>query len=249
MSKAWTFAAGVAGVLGVGACALVTHFDGPAVADGGGGCVGSSALLCEDFENGACNAPWTSCPQMGGTWDLDSTHVHSGKYALHLHSELSDADGQEIVVAWQDAMKGGGWPFPVYLRAYLYWTEPLATEVANFFQLQNQARSTGFVLYAGTGQLGWTNWPSGPTRGLGSGPPTAQWTCVEWQFDGPSGSDVQVLYIDGGASQSLADPDASTFPFYELDIGMQIDNDEKEPAMDLWMDDVVLDTSPIPCGD
>jgi hypothetical protein len=246
MSKGWTFAAGVAGACGVGACALITHFD-PAVTPDGG-CATSMALVCEDFEQGPMDRKWSRQPTMGGSWSLEGSPnpVHSGQHSLHLHADASGVDQSETVVAWQLA-KPAPWGFPLYLRAFVYWTDPLAPDVANFLQLQNEPRTAGFVLYAGTGQFGWTDWAAGgDSRTSAMGPPIAAWTCVEWQFNGADGKDVEVLF--GGTKSSLGDPSAPTFSFYELDVGLQISHLVAEPAMDLWIDDVVLDNKPIGCG-
>jgi hypothetical protein len=250
MSKGWTFAASVAGACGIGACALITHFDPAVTPDGGGdgGCP-STALLCEDFENGSMDGKWSRQPQAGGEWDIDSrpSPVHLGQHSLHLHAdEPPDGSTSETEVAWELSIQGS-WNFPLYLRAFVYWTNPLATQVANFLQLQKLDRSAGFVLYAGRSQLGWTDWGDNVTRGLSTPPSTGAWTCVEWQFNGTGGTDVEVL-LDGKQNSSLGDPNTPIFRFSELDVGLLVGTTGGEPPMDLYVDDLVLANSPIGCG-
>jgi hypothetical protein len=78
-------------------------------------------------------------------------------------------------------------------------------------------------------------------------PPTGAWKCVEWQFNGSGGTDVEVL-VDGTRDSSLGDPNTPIFRFSELDVGLMVDNTFVEPPMDLYIDDVVLANSPIGCG-
>jgi hypothetical protein len=255
MSKGWTFAAGVTGACSIAACALVTHFDaavtpdGGTSSEGGGGCASMpSAILCEDFESGSGDGKWTTQNQTNGSWTIVGAPepVHSGHHSLHLHADESPDSGNQTVVDWEKSITPASWSLPLYLRAFVYWTPPLANQVANFLQLQN--RSEGFVFYGGTDRFGWTDWGNGTTRQLQMGPTTGVWKCVEWRFEvGTTGTaDVQV-FTDGMPNQSLEDNTAAIFPFTELDVGLQIDNTGGEPAMDLYVDDVVLASQPIGC--
>jgi hypothetical protein len=254
MRTSWVGAAGVTGLLGIAACALVTRFD-PAVtsddastpAEGGNGGCTSTAVFCEDFESGTINnKTWNAPMDVGGTWNVDSRPdpVHSGNHALHLHSDdATQADAAtQTLVAWETT--GNQWPSTLYLRAFVWWGATLASAntVSNFLQLQNADRSAGYVLYAGTNQIGWTDWLTGDSRGVAMSPPQMTWTCVEWAFNG---ADVEVS-INSQKNTGLGDMSAPMVAFSELDIGLLFSG--PEPAMDLYIDDVVLDVNPIPCG-
>ena len=237
MPKVGTFVARVAAPVGITACALVTKFDPPATP------CPSTALLCEDFETGYNSSKWTDSPQMGGSWSIEKRpqYVHWGGQSLHLHSDATTDTG-DTDVAWEATR--GPWPSQLYVRAFVYGGSPLANDVANFLQLQNQGRSQGYVLYAGKDQFGWTAWAGNTFRGSPTPPQPAEWTCVEWAFDG---ADVEVS-IGGVPNPTLGDTNAPIVPFSELDVGLLFEHTVGEPSMDLWLDDIVLDTKPIACG-
>jgi hypothetical protein len=242
----------IAGGLGGNACALITQFD-PAVSPDAGvadagteGCASSTALLCEDFENGFDSSKWTDIVQTGGTALIDGPPdpVHSGLHSLHLNGDPVDADANDTTIVWRTLAHQ--WPATLFVRAFLYWDSPLAGGVTNNLELQNADRSKGFVLYTGQGGFGWTNWGDNVSRTTPVIPATGEWTCVEWSIDGTTG-DVEVS-VDGVPNPALSDTTTPTFPFTELDIGMAYTHDQAEPTMDAWMDDVVLDDKPIGCA-
>jgi hypothetical protein len=131
------------------------------------------------------------------------------------------------------------------VRAFLFWAAPLASNnVTNNIELENSDRSQGFVLYSGS-VFGWTNFGSNVTRTTPSVPATGAWTCVEWLI-GSSG-DVAV-WVDGGKIPALEDTSTPVFPITELDVGLLFEHTSPEPAMDVWIDDVVVNDQPIGCG-
>lgn len=250
MPSVWQWTGFVAGGLGCAGCALVTKFD-PAKTtdagsdgDAGAGCP-SGALLCEDFENGFDATKWTDIQQLGGTTAIEGTssHVHSGAHSLHVHTDAAPMDANESYAEWR--VTNAPWKQELYVRAFIYWTDPLSAGAANILQLQNADRSAGFVLYAGRTVFGWTAWaPPVDSQTTNTPPLTNAWLCVEWKL---FGTDVAVSF-DGGGSYSLEDSAAPTFPFAEFDVGLAFGHDSAEPAMDAWIDDVVVDTKPVPCG-
>jgi hypothetical protein len=255
MRHGWRIALCIAGGCGAAACALVTRFDPAVEPDGGGsdaageagvqGCAGSSALFCEDFENGFEASQWTDMTQVGGTATIESApeHVHWGAHSLHLSSDAAAVDSSNTTIAWRRA--GASWPATIYVRGFLFWAAPLASNnVTNNIELENSDRSSGFVLYSGS-VFGWTNFGTSVTRTTPSVPATGAWTCVEWLI--ASSGDVAV-WVDGGKIPALEDTSTPVFPITELDVGLLFQHTSPEPAMDVWIDDVVVNDQPIGCG-
>jgi hypothetical protein len=250
--RAQTFTACVAGVLGCTGCSLLTQFD-PAVTSATDGSVaGVSAcatdagrLLCEDFEHGLTST-WTRTVDAGGTWDIEESQVHSGKHALHLHTDMTADRG--ATVTWEKVTTSD-WAAPLDVRVFVYWTGSLAQTVANFLQLQNRARNAGYVLYAGQNQIGWSAWATGLAEGTSSPPPTGTWTCVEWAFAAPdvSGRQSVEVYVGDSLVSKLQNESAPVVNFSELDIGLSFQS-STDPPMDLYLDDVVMDTHHIGCN-
>jgi hypothetical protein len=229
-------------------CSLLTHFDPPpgthGEGSGGPSCTSSGALLCEDFENGLDMVRWNGgVTANGGTVAIDGAPdpVHWGSHSLHLRSDAAPADGATTILAWR---RTAALPATLFLRAFVYWRAPLPQSVANSFEIESADRSTGFVLYAGQSELGWSNFGANVSR-VASPPPTGVWTCIEWTLDGATG-DLEVT-VDGTVVGALSDRAAPFFPFAELDVGMLFAHDQAEPILDAWIDDLVLDVKPIGC--
>ena len=86
--------------------------------------------------------------------------------------------------------------------------------------------------------------------------PVAQWTCIEWKFDGPNNG--MQLWLDGAPADDLtvmghgdgcvnAANDAPwTAPtFNAFDLGWE--SYQQDDARTAWIDDVVISTTPIGC--
>jgi hypothetical protein len=95
----------------------------------------------------------------------------------------------------------------------------------------------------------------------GPGAPVAitlgQWTCLEWQFDGAQNE--MRLWADGVLIPELTVSGATTAGscvgatftggvFDQVSLGWAKVNSEDAGTMDMWLDDVSIDTQRIGCG-
>lgn len=86
--------------------------------------------------------------------------------------------------------------------------------------------------------------------------PEARWTCFEWHFDGPNNK--MELWVDGTAEPELTVVDKGqgcvnhelsdewVFPKFEL-LRLGWEHYQTSIPVELWMDDVALDTKRIGC--
>ncbi len=233
--------------------------------DGGGtaeGCEGSTALFCEDFEalsaGTASSARWNT-ETGGGALTIDADHAR-GAQALHVHT-----DGNGHAFLRLDFVPPGNSYFG---RMFIYVTEfPSAPAWAHYTLVEQRGEGAGLIrpvggqyvptddaAFWGIGSDGgptgdWTNWRTSAPSEAG------RWVCVEWEmddadnfirlrFDGVDNDDLTVDTTHHGGN-------AVDFVFPRFDsirIGWQLYQGGPTPSMfDLWIDDIVLDTSSVGC--
>jgi len=235
----------------------------------GSGCQDSSLLFCEDFESStpgaASSAKWTpevSTGTTAGTLTVDNMHSR-GQQALHLHVV---GNGRALIHVKNfsppsNSFYGRMWlwvdAFPT-APDYAHFTMVEATGTGNSSKVraiggQYISASKGSFWGAGSdgGPTGdWTNWKtSAPTK-------DKAWVCLQWQMD--ASNNAITISIDGTPQPDLS---VSTkmhggssgdfvFPtFNDIWFGWWLYQASPTPDhFDLWLDDLALGTSAIPCG-
>jgi hypothetical protein len=217
----------------------------------GTACASPTALLCDDFEDDDRNNPWQ--PQAyvigAGAVGLDTTHSRSGSHALHARADNRQPSAGIWAQWWQLLPSVAG---PVYLRVFVYPTNPLAgfESFAEFMQTDNNVLA---ALYMDPQSVGWINSATaGPSSTLDvqSTLPTDRWSCVELEVDQPSSVGKAwingVEYPPGGTSGTLDVSGVALPTPNQVNIGIYVDHGTSQ-VYDLWLDDVVVDTRPVGC--
>jgi hypothetical protein len=225
-----------------------------AASDGasGGPCDGSSAIVCEDFENGIDQTFW-QVQAAGGTLALEQapSPVHSGSWSLHVHidpvTDASAAPSTEALLSHT-----ASYPAGVHTRTFVYGALPEVAANFAIYQHLGPDVYSGMALYYGNPVFGWTSWPNPPNppgmNDLDAWPGAGAWHCVEWAFDTGSAGTVQV-WLDGAEQSSLDVADA-ILPqsFVQASFGLALSQASATDAIDLWFDDIVIGTQLIGCG-
>lgn len=235
-------------------------------AGGGSGACGS-ALFCDDFESYAAmpGAPWTVSTNDFGTVSIDGTQHKSGSKAVKF-----SLNGQN---AYQRAFITVAQPFPVANNAYygrmmiytpaapndgVHWTmisgegpitTPLAADVMVRYGGQHQKRF--MANYETADPVNTDCWKHSQTA-----MPEGTWACMEWYFEGAT--NTQKFWLDGDAVADLTvtgqgegcgghdTSDTWKFPTFER-LGIGWESYQTDGARDVWIDDVVISTTPIGC--
>ncbi len=246
--------------------------------------------FCEDFEQGAGEldpAKWDVEVGAGGMERIQQEIVAHGKYALHVYGTGARGDFATILTKNAPmALRGAG---PVFGRTYLYAAANLPShiqlgfagttrdpDVAPSIMSLEQGINFNYMEFAefsGSWQLGFDLFAPAPEIATGfveeaSYPPahdqtpTAQWSCIEWEFgDDPT---AMVLWVDG---KQIAQFDVEHIDFttttrtpgsvlngYSSGIiggfdffGFGFHSWGDSEAVDRYYDDIVLDTKRVNC--
>jgi hypothetical protein len=236
-------------------------------------CSSSNAYLCDDFETGMNQLLWTYCQWIDQWCEppvIDCTRAHAGNCSLRLpaHPLEGGADFSDSYIAH---VADAGLPLTLYARAYFYITAPPPHSVspptlAGFFTLVGPSKwyqwagpSIGITdMGAGTA-LQFNEW--GASSNISSTTATAfpanQWVCVEWELTRASQTaavgNVSVwqngaqLFDLSQTGASVTNPGPPVLYVEQL----VITNTLWGPAptgYDVWVDDVLVDTSPVGCS-
>jgi hypothetical protein len=210
--------------------------------DGGAGC-SAAALLCEDFEDGFDSKRWqTPVVTAGSTVGIGTARHHSGSHALHAHVEATGTSADGFRAEW-DSVRS--FPPSVYLRMFVYPEAPIAgfEAFAEFDQASNPYPLTS--LWLGPESFGWTDSAEGSAAPSVGPLLIGMWTCVEWEVDATART-VRV-WVNGKESTGLAGSAVTLPKLDRLGIGEVVTTTSGSGAYDLWLDDVVVDTSRIEC--
>jgi hypothetical protein len=207
-------------------------------------CGSRSATLCEDFENGL-GSVWTQTAQQG-TVTIDATHVHSGANALRIHiNSLAmgvSASAQLTEVATLTTANAD-----FHLRAFVYL--PAATQDVVMMQVQQGASPWQISNIEVTSGYAAQFDQFAPGAGYvqqSTKFPTGRWVCVVWDFQFGT---AQTVSFDGKQFSQVGlaalNPSLGTINF-----GSYATNNNATPsaAVDFWMDDILVDSSPVACN-
>ena len=243
--------------------AVESATDAPLDAPGDGGvpskCAGSSYRLCDGFEGASIDKSlWSTTLTKNATVQIDSTHVARGKSALWVHTGLGDAGDTAGTIG--DLRTTHNFPFPnddVWGRAFVYMANQSPDMHTNLIEavgaLPGDAGLSHYRIGVSTNHVIAGNYIPGDYADHSSTVmPLDQWNCFEWHFDGQKSE--YHFYLDGNeltdmAILSDASPPWTAPPFDYVELGLHLYHDLTTiPTLDVWYDEVALDTSRIGCA-
>jgi hypothetical protein len=222
---------------------------------GGGGdtlCANVVApALCDGFETGPASF-WNAPLSSGGTsaTTTDTAHAFRGTHSLHVVTDAFTAMDGGASVVYATLNETSFLPTSLYLREYLYVPSGFPGEpggIANyeqhalpFQQIVLDLDSQSFTVFDSIDQTS--------QHATGEVIPYDQWFCVEWSaIEGTKGATTvkvndKLLTGLSAPVNTMASP-----PFDELAIGL-ISSVANTPKRELWIDEVIIDSSPIGCA-
>lgn len=221
-----------------------------------------TGLFCEDFESGNIDpAVWDTKTFGGQTVAVQSTTVAHGKYAVQFHANPNLVSYDFIVTKSAPAALSAH----LFGRAYFYITpKPPAEHMEFFFAGTAGFPNLKYIEVAGAGaawQLTYvdlmvasgqaTSSPGTQEKYSGGGTiPVQEWTCLEWEVnDAP---DQETVYVDGAEDVSFPSITVNGVSsglvggFTDFGFGYYAWHPASTP-IDIYYDDIVLDTQRVGC--
>jgi hypothetical protein len=206
------------------------------------GCDPTKVILCEGFETDLSR--WASILNMG-TVTIDTTHVYSGKSALKAHTDAVASGGANAAIASSAGLPASDY----FVRAWIYVpsgfdnTPVTLSDVAQngptYHAVNLQLEQNGLSTY--------NSLVGSVYHGVAGTVARDTWTCVEWEARFGSSGAVNV-WLDDSALTAISLPDdlsGSPAPS-QLQLGIASEA-SGTAARDLWLDDVVVNSSRIGC--
>ena len=208
--------------------------------------------FCDDFESGLSDARWRQSHGSGAgnkiEINTDAQFVHRGTQSLHLHLDAVAAGSSDGVDISEVAT------FPAFAHAASFWLRAwvwlphssFGSDDVRLFVSDNSATSVGIGLSVSTSLTRLASWVPPGGNLDGSAPGYGEWTCYVWKVDLAGG-----LSLSGVAVPTLGPLATPTQPSGNLDrlglglfFGAPATN---QPAFDMYVDDIFLDTNPVTC--
>jgi hypothetical protein len=216
--------------------------------------ISGAGELCLDFEDPLPTA-WALTQNNAVVDVADTTYAHSGTHAMHVH--LNSVDGGQLADGHVSETQTFTTPPSVFhVRAFIL--SPTALPAHNPVGIFTTNQSTSpfgsmdFELneghYAMYDSFAVT---TDYTETTTSFPTAATWQCIEWTVQ--IGSPGALLLSSNGqvlSANEIHDTTTSTPPLGILSIGSVINNTgaQASPAVDLWLDDIVVSNAQIGCS-
>ncbi len=231
-------------------------------------------LVCDDFEKGAVGdkpgAPWVLATNKG-TAVLDATHAYSGKHSVKLAVDAtatSDTYRRAMLVIHGAPLV----PVPgnSFYGRFMIWTDRIPDKTVHWTIAHGDGPQGGLTAtynYGGMGGL-MANYYRDTTPKVtdcwqtkAQTFPTKTWTCVAYQYDGKNDEmrfwldrkEIPELHVVGNSKDDSTctekgiDGKWHAPAFKNVSVGWESYQHDVGGAHEAWIDDVILDDTPIAC--
>jgi hypothetical protein len=223
--------------------------------EGGSDCPGTF-LMCDGFESGSFDQmKWDSpnCTRMA-TMDIGTT-AHRGSHSLHVHvSQITDQSYGSCVLTTKQASIFAS--TPMYFRAWVYMTNNAGPSIQTMMTALPSSggasanmgiNSTGQFL-VGVANTAANNYVHTSTNAAPLSP--NNWACIELEIDTdyamyPKGMLAAWDDISGTADPQLAGT-AELQPLFATQFGLSLGGPSS--AVDLYIDDIAISNTYVPCS-
>jgi Thrombospondin type 3 repeat len=221
----------------------------------------SVTAFCEGFESGGINSgiwsPRTDAPDDFIT--VDTEHARRGRYAMHIHVVGNPQLDGGLGYLQPQISESQTFPLnPIHIRFFVFFAGAIPmvrSSLVSVSQSGNPYGSSGVGWYYG----GQVETGTGPVPGEALQSATHfqpdRWTCVEVAItpdptDAGSGSMGRLtLSIDDTPVSDLLLTELSAQPPYdEMEVGFAFTPYAGQPAIDVWYDEIIVDSQPIGCA-
>lgn len=203
-------------------------------------------LLCDDFESGLNTTNWTVA-ETNAMAVVDTLHAHSGAQSFHSQSPAVVAGPMDVRGQLVHAVT---LPTSVYVRLWVYFDSPRVDGAELVASYEDHTPWNGVELQVISGQYAVNDWtPPGAFASQGD-VILGSWQCLEWEVVEPTGGATSETAVWLGATE-LGGLHLTSLPvpadLGALRFGLSFNQVSAQPAYDLWIDDIVVDTQRIDC--
>jgi hypothetical protein len=224
--------------------------DGTAIGSDAGvepACLASYAI-CDGFEGSELEPVWT----VSSNATLDATVAHRGVQSLHVHTDAIAAnDGVNLGVV--ESSTFGDAAAPIYIRAFVRLGSIPVDHmgVIEVSQTATGAPNTDGVFETATGLVVYSQFTETSYETMFQ-PALDAWTCLVFEIIRAADSTGK-LTLTGDDSGELDNVQTDgTPPLGALQLGIAFANStdtDFQPALDLWIDDVIVANALVSCTD
>jgi hypothetical protein len=237
-----------------------TGSTGGSAGSAGGGCAGSGAKLCDDFDAqmmGAEPKGMYSIEKMGGTLTVENTKPFSGTQSLHIHLNNPPGDSKAQlafvapllpfanndvhgrVMVWLMKNPGAHWDF-----ATAFGTD----------QPQDDDTKIQYTVGSMSGHMMAVYQPGDDSVDSTTPFPVGKWACLQWEFKGAAdGTHLLKMMVDGQVVDKgqitkggIAKSNWPATTWKSMKVGF-VTWGSVNFAVDMWLDDLAISDSDIPC--
>jgi hypothetical protein len=218
-------------------------------------------LICEDFESGSLPAGWTKVTAGTNTVTVQNAKVAHGNYAIQFHAKLGSEPNSTHALLFNDNLPAS-FASHYFGRMYFYATSyPFEAGGHSAFITTTPKGNDGFPFSDHHLEVGsyidgqnqmfqltdWGKPGGGESPSAGGTLEKGKWFCLEWEFAGAPNK-ISV-WVDGSAQKgtSFSPPGSFGADFGNLGLGFRTWHPAGAPDIDVYMDDIVLDTKRVNC--
>jgi hypothetical protein len=210
--------------------------------------------LCDSFEGSGFNSVWTTDPGV----TLDSTHAHRGLQSAHAQiPALATGVTGFSQIDETKTLSGVSVPPTFYVRAWFFLSGLPAgnNRMEAISVVSSTPSSIGDYTFIHSNDTVIYTQADASNALAGVPPPTNTWFCVVFQVTRGTTSDGSLAFTSDVLPSltllgAITDSDAAPIQHIGLGIGFAGTNVfNPQPALDLWIDDVIVDAQPLSCVD
>jgi hypothetical protein len=205
--------------------------------------------ICDGFEGATIDTTtWSVDPMI----TLDSTRAHRGSKSLHVHANAFAANTSSYTSIGEAKTAATATTF--WVRSWFWLSALPATGNGMELISAEQPGAGGDFLFVFSDSTHiYTQFGNASKVGMTT-VPIGSWFCVVWKVVRSStatGSidltgDLPMLTLPGVTTDSATTPISGIF----MGLGFAGSNTPSaQPALDLWIDDVIVDDAPVTCAD
>jgi hypothetical protein len=211
------------------------------------GCAAKSYELCDGFEGASFATYWT----VNGA-ALDATVAHRGSQSVHVQlPALLAGNGAESVISEAQTLALADPVF--YVRAYVrFGSLPAGNNGMEVISAENNNFSSEDALFVYNVDLGVYEQWNCRVADNATPPPVNTWLCLLFTVTRSTTAGQLALGGDVPPAVLSAQPTDGSPTLSDLYFGLQLAAPNAavdQPAIDAWIDDVIVDRAPITCAD
>jgi len=206
-------------------------------------------LLCDAFEAPALAPIWTPFMAANATVMLDPTMAHGGASSLHFHLPATASNvGSRALINQASTL-----PSPIYVRAFVRLTAVAAlnNRIELMLVAENTTNQENAVMLMNNGLAVYNQWTDGTINNAAL-PPTNTWLCLTWHVARATTATGSLTLAGDVPPAGLSNVPTDGPALEVMGFGLVLygqNQPSAQSALDLWLDDLIVDDAPVTCSD